>query len=650
MSRRRSFNQFERNEIYRRSEGLCGYCFSELDEVWWPDHVIPFSKGGETSIANGIACCEPCNRKKGNKMPDKISLRPFQQQMLDVVRTRILDGKRSTMAWVGPGSGKTIAWLSIANFLYRDGLIKASATFVPRLSLKAQAETDCNQYIGLCEKPVIGGIVGKGNVEPLVRSDKFGYIATYQSLVMDKSEIHLNWAKKNAKKFLLVLDEAQFVGVKDDCDNGGTLVAGSVAALASYALHTIVMTGTPARSDGGAIVLAEYDSEADEIGIRNLKHDIRSTYMDGVVEKYLRPCFFSLSNGNGTLSNNTEFKISALEESDASLGMLLRKREIWEYLVDKAVEYLIERRRVFIGYKGLIAAVDQTHAKDIHEYIKRRHRNFNAVVAISDEDGSHEVMNDFRPKSIGGADRGDILVTVGMAYVGYNCPSITVVGMLTNKRYEGWLEQTAMRGGRVWSERPVDEQWVIVVAPNDKRMREFADNLRSASEAGLKYRDSDPVKPSSLGLFPPTASDIYVNSAEISDEEGMGLNEQQDINAEQMAGIKTILPNLSSPMSPVLAAELFRAAGYPIPTARAETYTKQKTNEEIRKETSKYIGWEISRYVQSKIGIDKNMPEHQSTVALYRGRLNARMGVRNVNELTDNQLNEVLRMAKEMNR
>ena len=65
--RRRHFNAREREAIYILSGGICANCNEILDENWEPDHVLAYSRGGETSVENGAALCRSCNRAKGAK-------------------------------------------------------------------------------------------------------------------------------------------------------------------------------------------------------------------------------------------------------------------------------------------------------------------------------------------------------------------------------------------------------------------------------------------------------------------------------------------------------------------------------------------------------------------------------------------------------
>ncbi|OQY98178.1 MAG: hypothetical protein B6D41_02670 [Chloroflexi bacterium UTCFX4] len=55
-----------RNEVWRRDEGRCVRCGSRENLEF--DHIIPVSKGGSNTARNIELLCEPCNRKKSNKI------------------------------------------------------------------------------------------------------------------------------------------------------------------------------------------------------------------------------------------------------------------------------------------------------------------------------------------------------------------------------------------------------------------------------------------------------------------------------------------------------------------------------------------------------------------------------------------------------
>ena len=68
LKRKRLFSGvYERLALLLRAKGRCQKCGEVLDK-WEADHIVPFSKGGETVLENGQALCPGCNRRKGAKM------------------------------------------------------------------------------------------------------------------------------------------------------------------------------------------------------------------------------------------------------------------------------------------------------------------------------------------------------------------------------------------------------------------------------------------------------------------------------------------------------------------------------------------------------------------------------------------------------
>ncbi len=69
-----------------RDSHTCQYCHSTLPPSKLTlDHVVPRSRGGRSTWENLVACCHPCNNKKGDRMPDEARMtlmrppRPFGQ-------------------------------------------------------------------------------------------------------------------------------------------------------------------------------------------------------------------------------------------------------------------------------------------------------------------------------------------------------------------------------------------------------------------------------------------------------------------------------------------------------------------------------------------------------------------------------------------
>ncbi len=64
----RDFTEEQRIAIYRRDNGICQICGNEVLFVEFEaDHIVPHSRGGQTTVANGQTTHKSCNGSKGNR-------------------------------------------------------------------------------------------------------------------------------------------------------------------------------------------------------------------------------------------------------------------------------------------------------------------------------------------------------------------------------------------------------------------------------------------------------------------------------------------------------------------------------------------------------------------------------------------------------
>jgi len=67
-----------RANIMLRDEDTCQYCGKHSRELTL-DHVIPRSRGGESTWENLVACCRACNGRKGNRLPKDVGMHLLRQ-------------------------------------------------------------------------------------------------------------------------------------------------------------------------------------------------------------------------------------------------------------------------------------------------------------------------------------------------------------------------------------------------------------------------------------------------------------------------------------------------------------------------------------------------------------------------------------------
>ncbi len=440
--------------------------------------------------------------------------RPFQANLIDRVLERISANEDRTVVLASPGSGKTLAYQSLATRLIREGLIDYIAVFAPRTALAEQCEigwmtTDASGHVvgGLCElfdaTKRLGKIRHRVNEVPLIPSSErnSGFVATYSALVTNE-KIFSRWAARHRGRFLLIADEAQFCG-DDDQDGGGTRAGELVKKLHEFALHTLLLTGTPYRADNQKLILADYEPHQNSTKERLVRH-AEATYIDGIAEGYLRTFEMKLTDARiskrtmsdpeaGRADSLLEFNLS---DDGSELRAALKDERTWKPLVDLVVKSVRDKQKFNPAYRGLISCMQQAEARKVVKYLEENHPELRVGLAVSAEAGNaSRALADFKVKPM------DLLVTVRMAFIGYDCPEITVVGVLTNYRDVGHLQQLVGRGLRVWKDGPPPrQQSCIIVAPDDPKMQNFLEVLRDEEMQGLRIlqeRDEalDPRQP-----------------------------------------------------------------------------------------------------------------------------------------------------------
>jgi hypothetical protein len=180
------------------------------------------------------------------------------------------------------------------------------------------------------------------------------------------------------------------------------------------------------------------------------------------------------------------------------------------------VSELRDVQKVWPKYKGLISCMNQEDVVAVEHYLKAHHPTVSYRKAISDESSAaRDALRLFREDD----DDTDLLITVRMAFVGYSCNRITVIGCLTNYRDKSHLEQLFGRGFRVDSDSGIapQDQRCRIIAPNDRPMREFIDYLRAQEEIGISKRTGG-------GTPPPGEATSFVEDAKATTTTVRGLS------------------------------------------------------------------------------------------------------------------------------
>jgi 5-methylcytosine-specific restriction endonuclease McrA len=69
-----------RRTVLARDHYTCQYCGAQPGRANLTiDHVLPRSRGGETRWDNVVTACGPCNRRKGNRLPEEARMPVLRQ-------------------------------------------------------------------------------------------------------------------------------------------------------------------------------------------------------------------------------------------------------------------------------------------------------------------------------------------------------------------------------------------------------------------------------------------------------------------------------------------------------------------------------------------------------------------------------------------
>jgi 5-methylcytosine-specific restriction endonuclease McrA len=60
-----------RRAVFARDDHRCQYCDGPAENL---DHVLPRARGGMHTWDNVVACCRPCNLRKGSRLPGEVGL------------------------------------------------------------------------------------------------------------------------------------------------------------------------------------------------------------------------------------------------------------------------------------------------------------------------------------------------------------------------------------------------------------------------------------------------------------------------------------------------------------------------------------------------------------------------------------------------
>ena len=390
-------------------------------------------------------------------------LRAWQHEAFDAWNaTRPLDA----LVVATPGAGKTRFATRLAHAVLADRSIARIIVVVPREHLKAQVA-----------RAMAGALVQLDhrfrNLDRTLASDLDGAVVTYQQ-VAAAPQIFAALARTPT---LVILDEIHHAG--DQATWGQAL-----RDAFGHARHRVALSGTPFRSDGAAIPFIEY--AAGEC-VASTSYDYARALRDGVC----RALVFPLHGGEAEwVSRDGEIMRATFDEQidkkyqSERLRTALTQASWLGDVIDKANLRLEELREA--GHRdagGLIAAMNQDHARFVADLVETRTGRKPALV-VSDLDDASARITSFANS------RDPWIVAVHMISEGVDIPRLRVGVFASNVVSELYFRQFCGRFVRTGAD-PEREREAFVYLPDDGRLRAIAsritDDVRKALRAPSEY-------------------------------------------------------------------------------------------------------------------------------------------------------------------
>ena len=472
--------------------------------------------------------------------------RRFQREIIDQVVLKAEAAQHTQhspfvlVADVYPGSGKTLAMLEAGDTLHKMGRIDTLVILVPRRNLAGQVELSWKDNRQHFEPNALGYINHRENKWPLIRTGEAGYVTTYQSLIANP-ELHQDALQD--RRILLALDEAQQLGADylGTQALASTISAEEVQRLTDHlnVIGIMVLSGTPFRADGSRLLFAKYETRDD--GRDYLVADVSATYSDGIEGSYLRQFEANLYDGEvDWQTSDKELETLTLSQYERSLRtFLVEAWKYWQGLVDRFVEHLARQQVTDRRFRGLVACYNQEQASDVVNYLGQHYPHLHVLKAISDdgEEAQHNLRR-FRQEAY------DVLVTVQMAYVGYDQPWINVILPLTGIRETGYLRQLFARSLRVVADVPYAKQPAIWVVPADPRMKAYIEAERQELEIGLKRRERNEEVEDTDFIQLPQRDQGWVVDGRLTDRRTMGFYAEGDAEAHEIPLLEQLIAEM----------------------------------------------------------------------------------------------------------
>jgi superfamily II DNA or RNA helicase len=526
------------------------------------DHIVPHSKGGETSVENCQLISQSANSAKGAFFfkPRRWQEEFFRQWMARVINTFLLI--------VIPGGGKTMAALEAARRWMAAGSDRRLIVVVPTDNLREQWQEEAVKF-GIELQTKEFGTNFKHGFQ--------GGVVTY-SLVASQPLVFRKLC--SVAPTMVIFDEIHHCGEEASFGRG-------VAHAFELAVERLLLSGTAWRSDGSAIPWVQYDGNG--FAVADYAYDYPHAINDDVV----RFLVFDYSRGTITHDLTGASHTLSSESSEDEAACLLRRLldargDFVREQIRQAHQKLLDVRASFPDAGALAACIDQSHAVMVADVI-REVTGCEPSVIVSDDKVENDTVRSFRNS------KKEWIVAVRKVSEGTDIKRLQVLCYLTNTTAELFFRQLV---GRVSRYRGNEDREAYVYLPADPRLIACAQNIENAQVQALKnHRDPEEVERPAGERADGSLFDSFSTAHDGTDLVMIG---SEAVSEEVARHIQQIAEAEAIPMQKVLAVMQRLEAGFAQPAPRSvPSQSKEEAMDDLRRKCNKQA-FRLSKLVKCK--------------------------------------------------